>query len=127
MNLNQVTLPTLDLEPAIRFYRGLGLQLIVHAPPHYARFECPAGDATFSLHLVEELPRGGGVSIYFEVEALDRRVEELQAAGVSFTQLPVDQNWLWREAHLADPDGNKLILFHAGANRKNPPWRIAGG
>ena len=68
MNLNQVTVPTLELEDAIAFYRALGLQLIVHAPPDYARFECPEGDATFSLHRVH--------------------------------------------------------LFHAGADRKNPPWRI---
>ena len=124
MNLNQVTVPTLELERAIAFYQALGLQLIVHAPPDYARFECPLGDATFSLHRVQELPGRAGVIVYFEVEDLDRRVEQLRAADIEFTQLPVDQPWLWREAHLADPDGNRLILFHAGANRKNPPWRI---
>ncbi|MEM7380928.1 MAG: VOC family protein, partial [Bacteroidota bacterium] len=39
-------------------------------------------------------------------------------------ELPRDQSWLWREARLKDPDGNTLILYHAGENRKNPPWRI---
>ncbi|MFT6131238.1 MAG: catechol 2,3-dioxygenase-like lactoylglutathione lyase family enzyme [Neolewinella sp.] len=48
MNLNQITLPTHDLARAIPFYQTLGLLLIVHAPPHYARFECPVGKATFS-------------------------------------------------------------------------------
>jgi hypothetical protein len=35
-----------------------------------------------------------------------------------------DQTWLWREARLKDPDGNQLILYSAGKNRKDPPWKI---
>lgn len=50
MNLNQITIPSLDLEQSIPFYETLGLQLIVKALPHYARFECSNGDATFSIH-----------------------------------------------------------------------------
>jgi len=91
MNLNQVTLPTRDLARAISFYQTLGLHLIVHAPPHYARFECPEGDATFSLHLVDELSAGEGASIYFEIENLDERVAALQAGGIVFDLLPTDQ------------------------------------
>jgi len=126
MNLNQVTLPTLDLAKSISFYQVLGLELIVHAPPRYARFECPEGDATFSLHLVEELPTGAGASIYFECEDLDERVAGLQAKGISFTSSPTDESWRWREARLLDPDNNQLILFWGGEDRKNPPWRLAG-
>ena len=58
MNLNQVTVPSLDLCRSVLFYQKLGLRLIVDALPHYARFECPTGDATFSIHRVEELPAG---------------------------------------------------------------------
>jgi hypothetical protein len=25
---------------------------------------------------------------------------------------------------LRDPDGNILCLYHAGDNRRNPPWRL---
>jgi hydroxymethylpyrimidine/phosphomethylpyrimidine kinase len=32
--------------------------------------------------------------------------------------------WLWREARLRDPSGNEICLYHAGANRRFPPWRI---
>ena len=53
MNLNQVTLPTLDVKRSIKFYQTLGLNLIVETP-HYARFECPEGDATFSVHQIEK-------------------------------------------------------------------------
>lgn len=124
MNLNQVTIPSINLEKATIFYQKLGLQLIVDARPRYVRFECPEGDATFSIHLVEKLPTGQGVSVYFELENLDDRVAELVEGGVEFLEMPEDRTWLWREARLFDPDGNKLILFHAGENRKNPPWRV---
>jgi len=124
MNLNQVTVPSIDLAVSVPFYQSLGLDLIVHAPPHYARFECPSGDSTFSLHQVEALPQGDGVYVYFECDDLDSRVDQLVASGVAFEHLPKDQSWLWREARLKDPDGNQLILFHGGANRKNPPWRV---
>ena len=67
MNLNQVTVPSLDVAASVTFYRRLGLVQIVDAP-HYARFECPEGDSTFSVHLAERvadpgdcrLLRGGG-------------------------------------------------------------------
>jgi len=28
-------------------------------------------------------------------------------------------------APLRDPDGNELCLYHAGENRRFPPWRLA--
>ncbi len=124
MRLNQLTIPSLDVEKSVVFYKKLGMQLIVDALPRYVRFELPDGDATFSVHLVDELPSGDGITIYFEDDKLDELVKQLQAKGVSFTQLPVDQRWLWREAHVLDPDGNKIILFFGGDNRKNPPWRV---
>ncbi|MCR5889914.1 VOC family protein [Hymenobacter sp. J193] len=124
MNLNQLTVPSHNLSVAVAFYQRLGLRLIVDAQPRYARFECPGGDATFSLHHAEELPTGHGIWIYFECADLDERVSQLQAAGLTFDALPTDQPWLWREARLKDPDGNPLILYYAGKNRKNPPWRV---
>ncbi|TGV03036.1 VOC family protein [Flavivirga rizhaonensis] len=124
MDLNQITIPSLDVEKATEFYKTLGLHLIVDAVPRYVRFECPDGNSTFSIHKVDALPKGNGVIIYFEDDNLDDLVSKLQKKGISFTQLPEDQSYLWREARLQDPDGNNIILFHAGKNRKNPPWRI---
>ncbi|MCB0706325.1 MAG: VOC family protein [Saprospiraceae bacterium] len=126
MNLNQVTLPTKNMEQAIAFYQLLGLKLIVDSRPRYARFECPEGDSTFSLHQVDQWQTDPGTSIYFECGNLDEKVEELQKEGVIFDAPITDQSWLWREARLRDPDGNHLILYLAGTNRKNPPWRIGG-
>ncbi len=124
MNLNQITIPSLDLSVAVPFYKKLGLRLIVDALPRYARFELPDGEATFSIHLVEELPAGNGVVLYFETKDVEAKVKELQAQGIAFNLLPTEQSWLWKEARLTDPDGNQLIIFYAGNNRKNPPWRV---
>ena len=125
MNLNQITVPSKDVARASGFYQKLGLTLIVDALPNYVRFECPEGDATFSIHKVEELPSGEGIVTYFELDDLDARVKELEHLGIEFDELPQDRSWLWREARLRDPDGNRIVLYRAGKNRKNPPWRIS--
>lgn len=124
MILNQITIPSLDVHKGTEFYQKLGLHLIVDARPRYVRFELPDGDATFSIHVVEELPKGDGIAVYFQNENLDEVVKELQGKGIQFDLLPTDQPWMWREARLKDPDGNLIIIYKAGENRKNPPWRI---
>ncbi len=124
MNLNQVTVPSVNIPTAIEFYKRLGLKLIVEALPHYARFECPDGTSTFSVHRTDQLPDGDGTYVYFECDDLDATVASLRAAGTIFEELPNDKSWLWREARLRDPDNNIIILYYAGDNRKNPPWRV---
>lgn len=126
MRLNQVTAPASDLEASIAFYELLGLRLIVKSP-HYARFELPKGEATFSLHVVEgPIARENASQIYFEFSdvGLDSEVERLKRAGVSFEREVALQSWLWREAWLRDPAGNAICLYYAGENRRFPPWRI---
>lgn len=124
MNLNQVTVYSKDVKRAVGFYKKLGLLLIVDSIPHYARFECPDGNSTFSLHESDGVSSNSNIVLYFECENLDEKVAELKSNGIEFEQEPIDQTWLWREAHLRDLDGNKIILFYAGENRKNPPWRV---
>ena len=122
MNLNQVTLPVNDMAAAVEFYLTLGFTQIVDTP-HYARFECPEGEATFSLSLESGEYRNGAV-IYFEHEELDEWVLQLKSKGISFENDPTDESYLWREAVLKDPSGNKIKLYWAGENRLNPPWRV---
>ncbi|MDB5256790.1 MAG: glyoxalase/bleomycin resistance/extradiol dioxygenase family protein [Chitinophagaceae bacterium] len=124
MNLNQITIPVQNIERAITFYEELGLTLIVKALPHYARFECNEGQSTFSLHQASGPLNNGGTWIYFEVEKLDEKVAELVQKGYLFEELPNGKSWLWRESRLKDLDGNQLILYYAGENRKSPPWKI---
>jgi catechol 2,3-dioxygenase-like lactoylglutathione lyase family enzyme len=125
MNLNQITIPVENVEQAIIFYEQLGLRLIVKALPDYARFLCEEGNATFSLHRVDKTLAEDGIWVYFETADVDQKVEELLSVGFRFEQLPQDQPWLWREARLRDLDNNQLIIYHAGENRLNPPWRIS--
>jgi len=123
MNLNQVTLPVKDMKEAVHFYLKLGFTQIVDTP-HYARFVCPEGSATFSL-LLEEGEFRNGATIYFEHEDLDAWVRHLSEGGIHFDQSPRDESYLWREAILHDPSGNKIKLYWAGENRLDPPWRVA--
>ena len=122
MNLNQVTLPVSDMEKATAFYRKMGFLQIVDTP-HYARFECPEGTSTFSLSLDDSGASNRSV-IYFEHQELDSLVAELKSQGFEFDQEPMDMRYLWREAILRDPSGNKIKLYWAGENRLNPPWRV---
>lgn len=123
MELNQVTLPAIDVAASVAFYRSMGFTLIVDAP-HYARFKSTVGDATFSIHKDESIAEPSKTIVYFECATLDRTVAELKAKGLRFTQEPRDEPWLWREARLVDPSGNVICLYHAGANRLDPPWRV---
>lgn len=122
MRLNQVTVTVRDVDEAVTFYQALGLKLIVLSP-HYARFACPEGDSTFSVHVGEPAATPTTV-VYFENDSLDATVKAMTARGIRFDQAPADQRWLWREARLHDPSGNPICLFQAGDNRLNPPWRL---
>ena len=123
MNLNQLTIPVSNIEQSIEFYEKLGLKLIVK-DVHYARFECINGESTFSIHHAENMPADTGIWIYFEVENVDDKISELLRRGFVIEELPADKPWLWREARIKDLDNHLLIIYHAGDNRKNPPWRI---
>jgi catechol 2,3-dioxygenase-like lactoylglutathione lyase family enzyme len=124
MRLNQITVPALDIEASIAFYRGIGLRLIVKALPHYARLETPEGESTFSLHHVDAVVQDSGVVVYFECADLDSKVQHLREHGYFFDQLPKDERWLWREARFRDPSGNVICLYWAGESRRFPPWRV---
>lgn len=123
MDLNQVTLEVTDFERSVQFYTRLGLRLIVSARDEYARFELPDGASTLSLHLTDA-PVAASAMLYFEVPDIDARYAELKAKGIKFDTDPTDHPWLWREARLRDPSGNRLCLYHAGVNRRFPPWRL---
>jgi hydroxymethylpyrimidine/phosphomethylpyrimidine kinase len=121
-SLNQVTVGADDYAASVAFYRTLGLTQIVDSPDNgYARFEAPNG-VTLSIH-AEGLVTSGTV-VYFESQRLDAWVAELSSLGLAFDQMPQEESWGWREARLVDPFGNMICLYHAGENRRYPPWRI---
>ncbi len=123
MDLNQITLPCTNYDESVRFYEILGFRLIVDSPPRYARFETLTG-TTLSIHASEPTLNRAGVVICFEVDDVDLEVRKLADLGIDFENEPVDQDWLWREAYFRDPAGNRLCIYHAGRNRRFPPWRL---
>ncbi|MBK8813283.1 MAG: VOC family protein [Acidobacteria bacterium] len=124
MNLNQVTVFSANTAALVEFYKKLGLRLIVDSLPRYARLECPDGNSTLSVHSTCVAETDSNIVLYFECDDLDAKVDELKQEGFEFEEEPKDQTWLWREAYLRDPSNNRICLYHAGENRKNPPWKI---
>lgn len=124
MKLNQVTVPLVDYEASKAFYLKLGLRLIVDSPPRYARFEMPEGGSTFSIEQVDGWTGGDWPEVWFESDRLDALVSDLKARGIVFESEPETMSYLWRVAHLRDPAGTRITLYHAGENRLNPPWRV---
>jgi catechol 2,3-dioxygenase-like lactoylglutathione lyase family enzyme len=128
LRLNQVTMPCVDYAASVAFYKALGLILIVDSPPHYARFECTKGDggepATLSLHEGAAAARGDFPAIYFEVDDVAAEVARLKGIGITVDTDTVDRSWMWTEAWLKDPAGNRICLYRAGKARRFPPWRV---
>ena len=126
IRLNQVTLGAKDMAVSIAFYQKLGLNLIVDSAPRYVRFEFPndSGEPdTLSLHGVEKgwEPPQDWPLIYFEVEDVAKFLTE---KGLSPLTAPELQTYLWTEADILDPSGNRIRIFNAGENRRFPPWRV---
>lgn len=124
MNLNQVTIYSDKTLETVEFYEKLGLRRIVDSLPRYARLECPDGGSTLSVSEFPPHTPINNIVLYFECENLNAEADRLESLGVEFDEAPIDRSWLWREAYLKDPNGNKICLFTAGENRKFPPWRL---
>jgi catechol 2,3-dioxygenase-like lactoylglutathione lyase family enzyme len=133
VRLNHLSLACADVARSLAYYRGLGLVPVViedgpDGAARSARLVAPDGDTTLSL---EHAPGGepgvgsGRATIYFECDDLEARVKSLADAGYVLAASPEMKPWLWREAELVDPDGNRLRLYHAGSYRRDPPWRLA--
>lgn len=131
MRLNQVTLPMTDAAASVAFYEALGFTVIVDSAPRYVRFEAPdPGDgsepATLSLHHEPGWPGCDWPLVYLEFDDVDAAVARLRDLGIAPLTEPETQSWLWREADVRDPAGNRLRLYQAGEARRFPPWRVGG-
>jgi len=126
IKLNQVTLGAKDMARSIAFYKQLGLTLIVDSAPRYVRFEFPNNEGapdTLSLHEVEEdwEPPRDWPLIYFEVENVTQFLSDKNLTPITTPEL---KSYLWTEADILDPSGNRIRVFNAGDNRRFPPWRV---
>src|SRR5262249_55261507 len=123
MRLNQVTVGSTDVPRSIAFYCQLGLQLIVHTHDKYARFLCPDGSSTFSVHQVGPAHPRGTTMVFLEGDDAAAAVAALKERGLQFDSDPMAQVWLGREASPHAPENTPIFLFPPGKNRFSPPWR----
>ena len=127
LRLNQVTLAAKDMAASVLFYEMLGLTLIVDSAPRYVRFEFPddgqGTQATLSLHAAQTdfTPSPDAPLIYFEVDDVQAFLTEKALTPLTTPEM---KPYLWFEADIEDPSGNRIRLFTAGKNRRFPPWRI---
>ena len=128
LRLNQVTLGAFDFAASVSFYQRLGLKLIVDSAPRYVRFEFPESEdgtppATLSLHEVSDdwAAPADYTLIYFEVDDVAGFLADAKCEPLSPPEI---KPYLWEEADIVDPSGNRIRLFKAGKNRRFPPWRV---
>ena len=101
-----------DLERGVAFYRDvLGFSVAAAMPEHgWAQLRSPVDGLSLGLGSVEEVRRGGGATLTFEVHDLDAARAELERGGVAFDGDTVDVAAELRIATFFDPDGNQLML-----------------
>lgn len=101
-----------DIARARAFYEEmLGLKPGLagnHGDSWWIEYDLPQGGCLAITNTAEGAPGAGG-SVAFEVDELDRLIDDLKAKGVSFRS-DVVHGPRCRMAVCADPDGNAVIL-----------------
>jgi catechol 2,3-dioxygenase-like lactoylglutathione lyase family enzyme len=127
LRLNQVTLAAKDMAASVLFYEKLGLTRIVDSAPRYVRFEFPddgqGTPATLSLHAAQShfTPSPDTPLIYFEVDDVKAFLADKCLTPLTTPEM---KSYLWFEADIEDPSGNRIRIYTAGKNRRFPPWRV---
>jgi catechol 2,3-dioxygenase-like lactoylglutathione lyase family enzyme len=129
MRLSHVTLQASDIPRSRAFYIALGFEILVDEA-HYCRFltridEGP-GDETLSIEKhAGAIQPAAQLGLEFPTPAaLDAYAAVLRLKGVAVAEGPIDRSWLWRDARVFDPDFHEWMLFFAGKNKLDPPWRV---
>jgi catechol 2,3-dioxygenase-like lactoylglutathione lyase family enzyme len=134
IELDQINVVVRDMEAMAAFYGRLGLSFgggMAEWAPHHRSSGAQGGldvdlDSTaFASVWNRGWPGGTGIVLGFRVperEDVDRRYEELTAAGHTGQQPPYDAFWGSRFAVVADPDGNSVALMSPpDPSRRTPP------
>ena len=110
LKLDHLVIPVSDLARSRAWYvetLGLAVEFEV-AERHAVALQDTAGFTIFLQQSREGTP-ARGIALYFQVDAVDARFQELSARGVAFSHPPTKTFWGYG-AELADPDGY-LIRF----------------
>ena len=126
MKLNSLRLLVDDFEGCLAFYRDiLGLEVTLETEENiYAQL---IGEGVslglYQRHLMANILGRSEKSneraqkdtslLVFQVEDVDAAIDDLKEKGAVISKDPHDQSaWFMRVAHLRDPDGNLIELFH---------------
>lgn len=104
--------PVTDMPRAEQFYREtLGLGASSGSVEHgWAEFDLPGGGClALTTHSGSQPGAAGGGTIAFEVDDLDRLVEELQSKGVKMLSTNIESP-VCHMAVCLDSEGNKVLL-----------------
>lgn len=127
MKLNSIRLLVDDLPACLAFYRDvLGLEVTVQAETNVYAQLIGAG-VSLGLYQRDLMARVLGTQeasneraakdtalLVFEVDDVDKTVADLKTKGAHFVTDAQDQEaWFMRVAHLRDPDGNLIEIFHS--------------
>jgi len=103
-----------DIDRAVAFYRDvLGMQLLFHAPPNMAFFDC--GGIRLMLSPPEGTTDSFSSIVYYKVAEMEAAAEALKSRGVVFEREPhlvakMPDHDLWM-AFFRDPDRNMLAVM----------------
>src|SRR5690606_37847815 len=113
--VNAVVLFVQDLDQVMRFYRDtVGLEVVFSDDvsfafnlegQDFAIVKVSAGVEMLNEDLLQPAP-GHRVMLCADVDDVDAVYNALTAKGVAFIKPPIDQDWGWRTAYFADPEGN---------------------
>lgn len=53
---------------------------------------------------------GGRKHVSFQTDGLEKFLAQAESLGAKIIELPQDKPWGWKEAIIADPDGNEFII-----------------
>ncbi len=126
MKLNSLRLLVDDFEGCLSFYRDiLGLEVTLETEDQiYAQL---IGEGVslglYQRHLMADVLGSSEMSnaraqkdtslLVFQVKDVDASIATLKQKGAGIIKEPHDQAaWFMRMAHLRDPDGNLIELFH---------------
>jgi methylmalonyl-CoA/ethylmalonyl-CoA epimerase len=112
--ITQIAMTVHDTARAVAFYRdALGIPLLFEAPPNLAFFNC--GGIRLMLTPVEGPFHPPGSILYFTVDDIRQKHQELVARGVVFKTEPhliatLSDREVWM-ANFEDTEGNMLALM----------------
>ncbi len=115
LTLNWITLRIRDLEASIAFYHGvLGLPIERRFESRGRRIAMLGAAGQPKIELIEgseiKVEPHNGISVGFEVENLDRAIEDLKDRGIPIARGPIESNPDLRFFYILDPDGFEVQL-----------------